>query len=96
MTNGAFTANSAYAGYLFVDPDMLSQIGIESILLGGYLTLFRAYETEIIAMNTNATIGRAGSVGTVTGAGSYLTLILSTTSQKYAASPPQARISSTQ
>ena len=34
-----------------------------------YLTMFRAYETEIIAMNTNATIGRAGSVGTVTGAG---------------------------
>ena len=36
VTNGAFTANSAYAGYLFLDPDMLSQIGIESILLGGY------------------------------------------------------------
>ena len=36
VTNGVFTANSAYAGYLFLDPDMLSQIGIESILLGGY------------------------------------------------------------
>ena len=50
VTNGAFTANSAYAGYLFLDPDMLSQIGIESILLGGY----RSNTTEGTRINATA------------------------------------------
>ncbi|MCK9917085.1 filamentous hemagglutinin family protein [Microbacteriaceae bacterium K1510] len=34
--NGVFTPSSAYAGYLFLDPDMLSRLGIESTLIGGY------------------------------------------------------------
>lgn len=35
-TNGVFTPNSAYASYLFLDADMLSKLGIESTLIGGY------------------------------------------------------------
>ena len=34
--NGTFTPSNAYAGYLFVDADMLSRLGIESTLIGGY------------------------------------------------------------
>src|SRR5262249_54886690 len=36
VTNGTFTPNSTYADYLFVDADMLSRLGIESTLIGGY------------------------------------------------------------
>ncbi|MCK9914327.1 filamentous hemagglutinin family protein [Microbacteriaceae bacterium K1510] len=36
--NGTFTPNSTYAGYLFLDADMLSRLGIESTLIGGYRT----------------------------------------------------------
>ncbi|MCK9917114.1 filamentous hemagglutinin family protein [Microbacteriaceae bacterium K1510] len=36
VTNGAFTPNATYTGYLFVDADMLSKLGIESTLIGGY------------------------------------------------------------
>lgn len=34
--NGVFTPDAAHAGYLFLDPDMLSSVGIESTLIGGY------------------------------------------------------------
>jgi filamentous hemagglutinin family protein len=36
ISGGAFTPGSDYAGYLFLDADMLSGLGIESTLIGGY------------------------------------------------------------
>src|SRR5262249_40158357 len=36
VTNGTLAPNGAHAGYLFVDADMLSNLGIESMLIGGY------------------------------------------------------------
>lgn len=36
LANGVFTPSSAYAGYLVLDADMLSGLGIESTLIGGY------------------------------------------------------------
>lgn len=36
VADGVFTPSSDYAGYLFLDADMLSRLGIESTLIGGY------------------------------------------------------------
>src|SRR5262249_51401842 len=36
VANGTFTPDSTYADYLFLDADMLSALGIESTLIGGY------------------------------------------------------------
>ena len=63
--NGAFTPSAAYAGYLFVDADMLSNLGIESTLIGGYrgnstegtLITATALNVEIATNSTHALTG---------------------------------------
>jgi filamentous hemagglutinin family protein len=36
VTNGVFTPSADYAGYLVIDADTISSLGVESVLIGGY------------------------------------------------------------
>ncbi|MCK9917090.1 filamentous hemagglutinin family protein [Microbacteriaceae bacterium K1510] len=55
LANGTFTPDAAYTGYLFVDADMLSRLGIESTLIGGYRST-TAEGTRITATALNLEI----------------------------------------